>query len=153
MGSSDSPEPEKPVACGQNRPAVDADQGSGKIINISSKAATHGNYGTVAYSAAKAGVIGLTHTMAKELAEYAITVNAVTPGYIRFTHVKTVIAPEQIEQMERDYVREQILERVGQPEDVAAMVAFLASDDAKRLPDRASLRRQWRCCVVGRLAR
>jgi 3-oxoacyl-[acyl-carrier protein] reductase len=95
----------------------------GRIINISSVVGESGNAGQVAYSSAKAGLIGMTKTLAQELASRSITVNAVTPGYIETDMTKAL--PEAA----RDHMLGLVpLKRAGQPEDVAKAVAFLASD-------------------------
>jgi 3-oxoacyl-[acyl-carrier protein] reductase/2-hydroxycyclohexanecarboxyl-CoA dehydrogenase len=98
--------------------------GSGRIVNIAS-ASWMGNIGQANYSAAKAGVVGLSRTAAKELARYQVTVNAVCPGFID-THMTRGI-PENIREQQ---VAKIPLGRMGQPADVAALVAFLASDEA-----------------------
>jgi 3-oxoacyl-[acyl-carrier protein] reductase len=97
-------------------------QRSGRIINIASVAGQMGNPGQANYSAAKAGVIGFTKTVAKELAVRGITVNAVAPGFI-------------VTDMTSDLKSEEILKyiplgRYGEPEEVAGMVRFLAADSA-----------------------
>jgi 3-oxoacyl-[acyl-carrier protein] reductase len=97
-------------------------QKSGRIINIASVAGQMGNPGQANYSAAKAGVIGFTKTVAKELATRGITVNAVAPGFIA-TDMTNDLKVEGILQ----YIP---LGRYGQPEEVAGMVRFLASDAA-----------------------
>ncbi len=98
---------------------------TGRIINMSSVAGVTGNVGQANYSAAKAGLIGLTKTLARELASRKITVNAVAPGYIQ-TEMTAKLAPEL-----KDRLAEQIpIGRLGQPEDVAAIVRFLVSDQA-----------------------
>ncbi|MFM7363550.1 MAG: 3-oxoacyl-[acyl-carrier-protein] reductase [Cuspidothrix sp.] len=97
-------------------------QRSGRIINIASVAGQMGNPGQANYSAAKAGVIGFTKTVAKEFASRGITVNAVAPGFIS-TDMTSDIKAEGILQ----YIP---LGRFGQPEDIAGMVRFLASDPA-----------------------
>jgi 3-oxoacyl-[acyl-carrier protein] reductase len=97
-------------------------QKSGRIINIASVAGQMGNPGQANYSAAKAGVIGFTKTVAKELATRGITVNAVAPGFIA-TDMTNDLKAEGILQ----YIP---LGRYGQPEEVAGMVRFLASDAA-----------------------
>lgn len=98
----------------------------GHIINMSSVVGVHGNAGQVNYSASKAAVIGMTKSLAKEVASRKITVNAVAPGMIK-TQMTDAI-PES--------ARGKILESIpfkdlGMPEDVANVVSFLASDDAK----------------------
>jgi len=97
-------------------------QRSGRIINIASVAGQMGNPGQANYSAAKAGVIGFTKTVAKELSSRGITVNAVAPGFIA-TDMTSDIKAEGILQ----YIP---LGRFGQPEEIAGMVRFLASDPA-----------------------
>lgn len=97
-------------------------QRSGRIINISSVAGQMGNPGQANYSAAKAGVIGFTKTVAKELASRGITVNAVAPGFIT-TDMTSNLKSEEI----LKYIP---LGRYGQPEEVAGMVRFLAADPA-----------------------
>ena len=97
-------------------------QRSGRIINISSVAGQMGNAGQANYSAAKAGVIGFTKTVAKELASRGITVNAVAPGFIQ-TDMTSEIKAEGILQ----YIP---LGRFGKPEEIAGMVSFLATDPA-----------------------
>lgn len=97
-------------------------QRSGRIINIASVAGQMGNPGQANYSAAKAGVIGFTKTVAKELASRGITVNAVAPGFI---------ATDMTSDLKSDEIIKYIpLGRYGQPEDVAGMVRFLAADSA-----------------------
>jgi 3-oxoacyl-[acyl-carrier protein] reductase len=97
-------------------------QRSGRIINITSVAGQMGNPGQANYSAAKAGVIGFTKTVAKELASRGVTVNAVAPGFI---------ATDMTEGLEADAILALIpLGRYGQPEEVAGMVRFLAADPA-----------------------
>src|SRR5437870_10240071 len=98
--------------------------GSGRIINISS-ASWMGNIGQANYSAAKAGVLGLTRTAARELARSQVTVNAICPGFIDTAMTRGI--PDQIRDQQ---VAKIPLGRPGQPADVAAVVAFLASDEA-----------------------
>jgi 3-oxoacyl-[acyl-carrier protein] reductase len=100
-----------------------------KIINISSVNGLNGNPGLVAYCAAKAGVVIMTRTMAAELGPWEICVNAIAPGFIRFTHPKSVFTAEQVEVMEKWAISAQMIKRLGQPEHIAGAVAFLASAD------------------------
>lgn len=101
-------------------------QRSGKIVNISSVVGLTGNPGQVNYVAAKAGVIGMTKTMAKEFASRHITVNAVAPGFIEtdMTHVLK-------EEVKNELLKSIPLGALGQSEDIAKTVKFLVSDDAK----------------------
>jgi len=97
-------------------------QRAGRIINISSVAGQMGNPGQANYSAAKAGVIGFTKTVAKELASRGITVNAVAPGFIATDMTSNLKSDELLKYMP--------LGCYGQPEEVAGLVRFLASDPA-----------------------
>ena len=97
-------------------------QKSGRMINITSVAGQMGNPGQANYSAAKAGVIGFTKTVAKELASRGITVNAVAPGFI---------ATDMTSDLKSDEILKYIpLGRYGEPEEVAGMIRFLAADPA-----------------------
>ena len=98
-------------------------QRSGRVINIASVAGQMGNPGQANYSAAKAGVIGFTKTVAKELASRGVTVNAVAPGFIETDMTKDLKNTEEI-------LKFIPLGRYGQPEEVAGMVRFLAADPA-----------------------
>jgi 3-oxoacyl-[acyl-carrier protein] reductase len=98
-------------------------QRSGRIINVSSVAGLMGNPGQANYSAAKAGVIGFTKTVAKELATRGITVNAVAPGFI------TTDMTESLSNTE-DILKFIPLGRYGAPEEVAGLIRFLAADPA-----------------------
>ena len=105
------------------RPMMKARQG--RIINIASVSGLMGNPGQVNYSASKAGVIGLTRTVAAELASRNVTVNAVAPGFIA-TDMTAKLGEEILQE-----VRKQIpLGRLGDPQDIADAVLFLASDAA-----------------------
>lgn len=95
----------------------------GRIINISSVIGESGNAGQSAYAASKAGLIGFTKSLAKELGGRNITVNAITPGYIE-TDMTSALSPEQTQQV----LSQVPLNRMGKPEDVAAAVSFLAAE-------------------------
>ncbi|MBC7841931.1 MAG: 3-oxoacyl-[acyl-carrier-protein] reductase [Gemmatimonadaceae bacterium] len=98
---------------------------SGRIINISSVVGVIGNRGQANYAASKAGLIGLTKSVAKELASRNILCNAVAPGFIA-TDMTAALGPEQKKALESQIP----LERLGNAADVASAVAFLASDHA-----------------------
>lgn len=100
-------------------------QKTGKIISISSVVGIVGNAGQVNYSASKAGVIGMTKSLAKEVGSRGITVNAVAPGFIETAMTETLS-----EKVKEEGKKNIPLKRFGKPEDVANVVAFLASSDA-----------------------
>ena len=100
-------------------------QRSGKIINIASIVGEMGNVGQSNYSASKAGVIGLTKTLARELAPRGITVNAIAPGFIQ-----TAMTDKIPEDIKKKMLEQVPLGKLGQPEDVAAAALFLASGAA-----------------------
>ena len=100
-------------------------QRSGKIINISSVSGILGNVGQANYAASKAGVIGLTKTMARELGRRGITVNASAPGFVD-TEMTEVLS----EEIRENACKQIILGRFGKPEDIANTAVFLASDKA-----------------------
>lgn len=100
-------------------------QREGKIINISSVVGIMGNVGQANYVAAKAGVIGLTKSLAREFASRNINVNAIAPGYI-----ETDMTAKLNETQKQAILNLIPLKRIGKPEDIARMVVFLASDDA-----------------------
>jgi 3-oxoacyl-[acyl-carrier protein] reductase len=102
------------------------ERGYGRIVNISSRA-WHGNPGQANYSAAKAGVVGLTKALAKELGRHGVTVNAIAPGMIETDMVK---AHPKFDAIAERAIKDNAVKRLGQPHDVAAAVAFLASPDS-----------------------
>tara|TARA_Y100001970_G_scaffold184084_1_gene223898 strand:+ start:2430 stop:3179 length:750 start_codon:yes stop_codon:yes gene_type:complete len=97
----------------------------GRIINISSVIGLHGNLGQSNYAASKAGLIGLTKSMSKELASRNITVNAIAPGFIKTEMVETVS-----EKMQEGILSRISMNRFGESDDVAFLVEFLASEKA-----------------------
>lgn len=101
------------------------ENGWGRIINASSVVALYGNFGQTNYVATKAGLIGMTKTLAKELGKKGVTVNAVAPGFIATEMVKKMPA-DVLKSMEEKVP----LKRLGLPEEIAATYAFLSSDDA-----------------------
>jgi 3-oxoacyl-[acyl-carrier protein] reductase len=98
-------------------------QRRGSIVNISSISGKVGNFGQTNYSAAKAGMVGLTKASAKEMAKHGVRVNAIQPGLIR-TAMTAAMPPEVLAQK----MEEIPLRRIGEPEDIARAVLFLASD-------------------------
>ncbi len=101
------------------------ESGYGKIINLSSVWGTRGAISEISYSTAKAGIIGLTKSVARELGRYQINVNAVLPGFIW-----TPTVSKMAEKYRNMILEDTPFKRVGQPEEVANVVAFLASDEA-----------------------
>ena len=97
----------------------------GRIVNISSVAGVAGNAGQANYAASKAGLIGLSKSVAKELASKNVTCNVVAPGFI--TTDMTNVLNDQIKETAKSHIP---LRRFGQPEEIAAVVAFLSSPDA-----------------------
>jgi 3-oxoacyl-[acyl-carrier protein] reductase len=100
-------------------------QRSGKIVSISSIYGRIGAIGDVNYAAAKSGIVGLTKTVARELARYNINVNAIMPGLVDTPLLRGI--PEKYL---KPMIEEVPLKRIGRPEDIANVVAFLASEDA-----------------------
>jgi 3-oxoacyl-[acyl-carrier protein] reductase len=111
--------------CSQEAAKIMTRKRAGRIINISSVVALMGNAGQANYTAAKAGVIGLARTMARELAARNITCNAVAPGFIQTD--MTAHLPDEVK---TQYAAQIPLRRMGTPDDVAYAVAFLASEKA-----------------------
>jgi 2-hydroxycyclohexanecarboxyl-CoA dehydrogenase len=103
----------------------------GRIVNVASEAGRVGSAGSAAYSAAKAGVIGFTKTLAQESARFGITVNAVAPGPIE---TPLLMGARQLgglgDRIIEGMVTKTVMRRLGTPDEVAAAIAFLASDDA-----------------------
>ncbi len=97
----------------------------GRIVAVASASGLLGQLGQAHYSAAKAGLIALTKTTAREMARYGVTANAVAPGFIETGMLSAMPAPKL-----EEYLRGVPLARVGQPEEVAAVVGFLASEEA-----------------------
>ncbi|QYJ83944.1 MULTISPECIES: 3-oxoacyl-ACP reductase FabG [Shewanella] len=98
---------------------------SGRIINIGSVVGTMGNAGQTNYCAAKAGLIGFTKSLAREVASRQITVNAIAPGFIQ-----TDMTDELTEEQQKGIMSQVPMERLGQPQEIANAVLFLASDSA-----------------------
>ena len=115
-------------------------QKNSRVINISSIVGLYGNFGQTNYAASKAGIIGFTKSLAKELGKYGITVNAIAPGFIEseMTNKTPFIRRKIIEWMIT-------LKRAGKPEEVAYAAAFLASEDASYITGQV-------LCVSGGLA-
>jgi 3-oxoacyl-[acyl-carrier protein] reductase len=104
------------------------EQNYGKIVNITSINGLRGKFGQTNYSAAKAGVHGLTKAAAKDLGKYGVNVNAVAPGFIL-----TEMGESMPDEFKKIAIEESALKRPGLPEDVANLVAFLVSDLAKHI--------------------
>ena len=111
--------------CMRHAAPIMARQRSGRIVNVSSVVGIAGNAGQVNYAASKAGVIGMTKSLAKELGSRHVTVNAVAPGFI-----ETDMTAHLGEKIRESAVSRIALGSFGRPEDVAAAVAFLASEAA-----------------------
>ncbi len=104
------------------------EQKSGKIINLTSINGLRGKFGQANYSAAKAGIIGLTKAVARELGKYSVNVNAVAPGMVLTDMMKGL--PEDVINTAKE---ETVLKRLATPEEVAAVVTFLCSESARHI--------------------
>jgi 3-oxoacyl-[acyl-carrier protein] reductase len=98
---------------------------AGSIVNMSSVVGLHGNPGQANYSASKAGIIGMSKALARELGSRGVRVNVIAPGYI-----KTALTDVISEEMRELILANTALGRLGEPEDVARAVRFLCSDEA-----------------------
>jgi 3-oxoacyl-[acyl-carrier protein] reductase len=98
---------------------------AGSIVNVSSIVGVHGNWGQTNYAASKAGIIGFTKSLAKELGSRNVRANVVAPGYV--TTRLTEVLPEDAT---KAMLENTALGRLGEPKDVAGAVRFLSSDDA-----------------------
>jgi 2-hydroxycyclohexanecarboxyl-CoA dehydrogenase len=107
-------------------------RGRGAIVNVASEAGRVGSQGSVVYSAAKAGVIGFTRAVARESSRFGVRVNAVAPGPIDtpLLNAAPVELGEIGERLKAGMIAATSMRRIGRPEEVAAAIAFLASDDA-----------------------
>ncbi len=104
------------------------EQQSGKIVNITSINAMRGRFGQSNYTAAKAGTIALTKTVAKELGRFRVNVNAVAPGLIETDMIKSM--PEDFKQKSK---AETVFDELGKPEDIAYLVTFLCTEKARHI--------------------
>ncbi len=98
---------------------------AGAIVNVSSIVGVHGNWGQTNYAASKAGIIGFTKSLARELGSRGVRANVVAPGYVK-TQLTDVLPEEARDAM----LRTRRSARLGEPEDVAGAVRFLCSDEA-----------------------
>ena len=104
------------------------EQKSGRIINVTSINGLRGKFGQANYSAAKAGIVGLTKAVARELGKYSININAVAPGMILTDMMSDL--PEDVKQKAVD---ETVLGRLGKPEEVASVIAFLCAEESRHV--------------------
>jgi NAD(P)-dependent dehydrogenase (short-subunit alcohol dehydrogenase family) len=109
------------------------EQGGGRIVNVASDAGKAGEKLMVSYSAAKAGIMGFTRSLAKELGRYWISVNAVCPGTTKGTGMTAILN----EELEQKWVKTYALRRLGKPEDTARMIVFLSSNAAEWITGQA----------------
>ncbi len=100
-------------------------QNQGRIVNVSSIVGLKGNFGQANYAAAKAGIIGFTKSLSKEVGRFGVTVNAVAPGFIETRLTESL--PEEMKAAIKKFTS---LGRFGKPEEVASLVVFLASEEA-----------------------
>lgn len=106
------------------------EQKYGRIINITSINGMRGKFGQSNYSASKAGIIGYTKAVARELGAFGVTVNAVAPGLIETAMLRDSSNREKVVEMAMGEI---VMKRLGQPEDLAYLVSFLASDKARHI--------------------
>ncbi len=106
------------------------EQQYGKIINITSINGLRGKFGQSNYSASKAGIIGYTKALARELGAFNVNVNAVAPGLIETAMLRDSSQRDKVVDMAMGEI---VLKRLGQPEDLANLVVFLASDKARHI--------------------
>jgi 3-oxoacyl-(acyl-carrier-protein) reductase len=111
--------------CTQLAARIMSEHNAGRIVNLSSATAQMGNIGQVNYAASKGGVISITKTLARELAQYNINVNAVAPGFI-----ETPMTDPVPDKVKKQFVNSIPLKRMGKPQDVARVIKFLVSDDS-----------------------
>jgi 3-oxoacyl-(acyl-carrier-protein) reductase len=111
--------------CTQLAARMMSEQNAGRIVNLSSATAQMGNIGQVNYAASKGGVISVTKTLARELAQFNINVNAVAPGFIETPMTDSV--PDKVK---KQFVNSIPLKRMGKPQDVAKVIKFLVTEDS-----------------------
>jgi meso-butanediol dehydrogenase / (S,S)-butanediol dehydrogenase / diacetyl reductase len=121
-----------PFLCGQRAARAMAKHGGGAIVHIASIDALGADGTQVAYNAAKAGLLGLSRTMAMELAQYGIRSVVVNPGYVATPLTRAYVGEEMFEYMTKRFARVP-QRRMANPDEIAAAVLFLASDDAQHV--------------------
>jgi 2-hydroxycyclohexanecarboxyl-CoA dehydrogenase len=119
-----------PINCCSVALPVMVEQGSGRVVSISSDAGRVGSTGEAVYSACKAGIIGFSKTVAREMARHGITVNVVCPGPTKTPLLDEVTGGESGARVIEAMTRGVPMRRLGEPEDIVGAVAFFASDDA-----------------------